>query len=97
VIGTQAAISLENTRLYEDLQEREARIRRLFNANIIGIFTWSLDGTITDANDAFLQIVGYQSDDLASGRMRWNDLMPSDWDPENDRIIGEMLETGVAT
>ncbi|AUW42607.1 ATP-binding sensor histidine kinase [Rhizobium leguminosarum] len=97
VIGTQAAISLENTRLYADLQEREARIRRLFNANIIGIFTWSLDGTITDANDAFLQIVGYQSDDLASGSMRWKDLMPSDWDPENDRIIGEMLATGVAT
>ena len=38
--GREAAISLENARLYRDLAEREARIRRLVDANIIGIFMW---------------------------------------------------------
>ena len=37
LLATQAAISLENTRLYSDLQEREAKVRRLVNSNIIGI------------------------------------------------------------
>jgi len=37
LLAAQAAISLENTRLYRDLQEREARIRRLVDSNIIGI------------------------------------------------------------
>ena len=37
LLASQAAISLENTRLYRDLAEREAKIRRLVDANIIGI------------------------------------------------------------
>src|SRR6266481_10192367 len=37
LLASQAAISLENASLYNDLQEREARIRRLVDANIIGI------------------------------------------------------------
>ena len=40
LLASQAAISLENTRLYRDLDEREAKIRRLVDANIIGIFIW---------------------------------------------------------
>ncbi len=37
LLAAQAAISLENTRLYSDLQEREATVRRLVDSNIIGI------------------------------------------------------------
>ena len=40
LLASQAAIALENTRLYRDLAEREAKIRRLVDANIIGIFIW---------------------------------------------------------
>ena len=38
LLASQAAISIENARLYRDLAEREAKIRRLVDANIIGIF-----------------------------------------------------------
>ena len=44
LLASQAAISLENTRLYRDLEEREAKIRRLVDANIMGIFIWNLQG-----------------------------------------------------
>ena len=40
LLASEAAISIENARLYRDLAEREARIRRLVDANIIGIFIW---------------------------------------------------------
>src|SRR6266581_1495493 len=56
LLASQAAISLENTRLYRDLEQREAKIRRLVDANIIGIFIWDFDGRIIEANDAFLCI-----------------------------------------
>src|SRR5262249_33283005 len=70
LLASEAAISLENARLYGDLAEREARIRRLVDANIIGIFIWDLRGRILDANDAFLRMVGYDRNDVVSGRVR---------------------------
>jgi PAS domain S-box-containing protein len=54
-------------RLYADLQEREVKIRRLINTDVIGILQGNLEGRIIDANEAFLQMVGYNREDLASG------------------------------
>src|SRR5215470_8031797 len=58
------AISLDNTRLYHDLTDREGKIRRLVDANIIGIFIADREAGILEANDAFLRIVGYDREDL---------------------------------
>jgi len=63
-----------NARLYNDLQEREARIRRLVDSNIIGVLIWDSQGRIIEANQAFLDIVGYAREDLVSGRLRWTEL-----------------------
>ena len=79
LLASQAAIALENARLYGDLAEREAKIRRLVDANIIGIFIWEREGRLLEANDAFLRIVGYDREDLVSGRVRWTDLTPPEW------------------
>ena len=64
LLASQAAIALENANLYRDLSEREAKIRRLVDANIIGIIIWERGGRILEANDAFLRIVGYDRADL---------------------------------
>jgi PAS domain S-box-containing protein len=95
LIASQAAISLENTRLYRDLGERETRIRRLVDANIVGIFIWNLEGEIIEANEAFLQMVGYGREDLTSGRLRWTDLTPADWHDRDERVIAELKATGI--
>jgi PAS domain S-box-containing protein len=95
VLSSQAAISLQNTRLYNDLAEREARIRRLVDANIIGIAIGDLDGHIREANDAFLRIVGYDRDDLATRRLRWTDLKPPEQlDHDARRGIPELRMEG---
>ncbi|MEW9584768.1 AAA family ATPase [Paraburkholderia sp. DGU8] len=85
LIASQAAIALENTRLYRDLAEREAKFRRLVDANIIGISFWELDGPILEANDAFLRIVGYDREDLVAGRLRWTELTPPEWRDGHER------------
>ena len=77
----------ENTRLYRDLAEREAKIRRLVDSNIIGIFIWEAEGRILEANDAFLQMVGYDREDLVSGRVRWTDLTPAEWRERDERAL----------
>ena len=95
VLASQAAISLENTRLYRDLEEREAKIRRLVDANIIGIFIWNLDGEILEANDAFLHTVGYDRENFASGRLRWTDLTPAEWlDRDLQQFLPELKTRG---
>src|SRR6202000_2405687 len=71
VLASQAAISLENSRLYHDLADREGKIRRLVDANIIGILIADPEGRILEANDAFLRIVGYDREDLVSRPVRW--------------------------
>jgi PAS domain S-box-containing protein len=94
LLASQAAISLENTRLYGDLQEREAKVRRLVDANIIGVFIWNLQGRIVDANDAFLRMIGYSREDLVSGHISWSELTPSEWRVTDEQHVAEVMETG---
>ena len=90
----QAAISLENTRLYSDLGEREAKVRRLVDSNIIGICIFDVDGRIMEANDAFLGIVGYGRDDIISDRLRWTALTTPEWGGAVKRALAELASTG---
>lgn len=97
----QAVIAIENARLFEaekertlalaranrDLADREAKIRRMVDAGIIGIFIWDFEGRILEANNEFLRMVGYDRDDLLADRIRWTDLTPPDW---RDRTSAKM-------
>jgi PAS domain S-box-containing protein len=94
LLASQAAISLENARLYNELREREARIRRLVEANIIGITIWTVDGRIIEANEAFLEMLGYSREDLASGRLRWTELTPAEWRDADEQAIAEVKAAG---
>jgi PAS domain S-box-containing protein len=85
----------QNARLFRDLAEREGRIRRLVDSNIIGIFIWKLEGRIVEANDAFLRIVGYQREDLDSHGLSWRALTPAEWLVRDDQEwTPELKQTG---
>jgi PAS domain S-box-containing protein len=104
----QAVIAIENARLFEaeeqrslalaranrDLAEREAKIRRMVDSNIIGIFIWDFEGRIHDANDEFLRMVNYDREDLIAGRIRWTDLTPSDWRDRTDAKMERQRNSG---
>ena len=69
-------------------------IGRLFEANVVGIFMWNLQGALTGANEAFLRMVKYDREDLASGRVRWTDLTPAEWRERDERAIAEVKASG---
>ncbi|MBQ5946077.1 EAL domain-containing protein [Massilia sp. ST3] len=94
LLASQAAISIENARLVAGLQEREGKVRRLFDANIVGILFYDLDGRITDANDAALAILGYSREDLEAGLIRWPELTPPEWRLADERAIAELKRSG---
>jgi len=73
----------------------EAKIRRLVEANVVGIVMWNLEGAITAANDAFLRMVQYDREDLASGRVRWTDLTPAEWRDYDERAVADLRATGI--
>jgi PAS domain S-box-containing protein len=93
LLASQAAISLGNSRLYGDLKAQEAKVRGLFDANLIGIVFWDFEGRILEANETFLRMMGFDRDDFVSGRVRWTDLIP----PEGlDRIAQALEEIKIA-
>jgi len=94
VLASQAAMSLEKTRLYEELRQREAKIRRLVDANIVGVLVFNLDGQVIEANDALLSMLGYNRDDLISGRLRWTELTPPDWRAVTDQALAQIAAHG---
>jgi PAS domain S-box-containing protein len=96
LLASQAAISLENTYLYRDLQERESKIRRLVDANIIGVVIWDLQGEIVEANEAFLQMLGYAREDLVSRRVSWVEITPPELRHLDQQAIVELKTTGIA-
>jgi PAS domain S-box-containing protein len=84
------------TALRERANGLEAKIRRMVDSNIIGIFIWSADGRIIDANDAYLRIIGYDRGDLIAGRLRWRDLTPPEWRDADDRRVAQLDAGGTA-
>ena len=73
----------------------EAKVRRLVEANVVGIVMWNLEGAITGANDAFLRMVQYDREDLASGRVRWTDLTPAEWRGHDEQAVADLKATGI--
>lgn len=95
-LASEAATSLDNARLYRELRERESRIRRLVDANIIGICIFGQREEIVDANNAFLNIVGYDRNDLIADRLNWDDLTPPEWRDRTARAHAELKLVGTA-
>jgi PAS domain S-box-containing protein len=80
--------------LHSQLEQHEAKIRRLVDANIIGIIIWDLEGRILEANDAFLRMGGYDREDLISGRLNRTDLTPPEWRDRDARTDAELKMIG---
>ena len=93
VLASQAAISLENAQLFATVQERNARIRHLVESNIIGVVFWERNGKITEANDAFLEMVGYSRQELLSSDVPQRRLTPLEYRALDERKAVEMRET----
>jgi PAS domain-containing protein len=61
------------------LRTSEQRFRRLFEANILGIAFSDFSGKTIEANDAFLDLIGYTREDLQAGRVPWNLMTPPEY------------------
>ncbi|GAB4234591.1 MAG: hypothetical protein Kow00121_62340 [Elainellaceae cyanobacterium] len=79
------------------LRNSETRFSRLAESGIIGTLVADLNGSVVDANDAFLQMIGYSREDLCSGRVRWQEMTPSEYLDVSQRSLEELRTHGVCT
>ena len=84
-------------RVEQALQKSETRLRRFYESGLIGVIYFTLEGKITDANDRFLEMVGYTREDLKAGRVNWEQMTPPEYRSLDDYTIRELKTTGVDT
>jgi PAS domain S-box-containing protein len=84
----------ELRRAEEALRRSEVKIRRLVDANIVGVLISDIEGRVIDANDAFLHMIRYTRDDLACGRLCWTELTPPEWQPASERAVAQLRANG---
>lgn len=71
------------------------RFSRLFESGILGILVCDLVGNIVEANDGFLEMVGYSRQELLSGAVRWAEMTPPEWKWFDDDAVEQLQAHGV--
>ena len=92
-----AAIAIGKEQEAGALRRSEARFRRIMESDMMGMIFWNTAGDITEANDAFLHLVGYSRDDLANGQLQWRDMTPHEYRTLDENALAEVAATGVCT
>jgi PAS domain S-box-containing protein len=68
-----------------------ADARALFVNSPIGIVMVDAGGTVREANDAFLRMTRRPLDDITSGDLRWDSVVPVEWHARNAAAIATTL------
>jgi PAS domain S-box-containing protein len=76
------------------LRDSEQRMRRFYDSGLLGVIYWNVDGEVTEANDKFLEMVGYTRADLQAGRINWLDMTPPELLHVDEAAIREVKATG---
>ena len=72
------------------------QLRRIVESGVVGVVLWERSGRICEANDRFLEIVGYDRDDLEMRRLSWARLASKDWDAGGDGLMDRLRSHGIA-
>ncbi|MBL8955121.1 MAG: response regulator [Myxococcaceae bacterium] len=78
------------------LRVSEARFARLSESGLVGIVIADLHGTIHDANDMYLSMLGYTRDDLSTGLLAWDTLTPPEWAKADQAATATLQQQGYA-
>jgi PAS domain S-box-containing protein len=77
-------------------RQLEAKFRQLFDSNLIGVFISDFAGTFLDANNAFLQLLGYTREELLAGTIHRDILTPTEFHPLSQDAVKALQVTGTS-
>ena len=91
-------IDITERKQAEEVQRQtQAQLQRLVEANLIGVIFADFSGNITEANDAFLEMVGYTREELRLGKVRWIDMTPPEYAEDDAKAREQIRLTGACT
>ena len=96
IVGVQGMFWDVTARITADeaVRRSDARFRKLVQSSLIGVMVARLDGSIVEANDAFLSIVGYTREEFDEGLVRWDALTPVQHRAGDENAIAQLRATG---
>ncbi|MCP4724428.1 MAG: PAS domain S-box protein, partial [bacterium] len=85
-------VEVDRNKTEEALRESEEKFRTLFRFSKAGIAITTLDGKFLDANDSYLEMLGYTFEELE--KVSYSDLTPEKWHKMETGILSEAINTG---
>lgn len=86
----------EQKEIEDALRKSEAQFKALVDTDIIGVMRSKVSGEILEANDSFLNMLGYARTDLDENKMDWHALTPMEYSELSKKAIADLFETGFA-
>ena len=81
----------------ENLRLANEHLRRFVDANILGVLVANAAGEVLEANDYYLNLIGFTQEDLKAGKVDWRAITPPEWLPADEKAIRELYERGTCT
>lgn len=78
-----------------ELRQSEMRHRRFYESGLLSVIYWNMQGKIMDANDKFLDMLGYTREELEAGQIDWQNMTPPEFRYLDERSVVELKATGV--
>ncbi|MFY9657390.1 MAG: PAS domain S-box protein [Methylocystis sp.] len=81
-------------RAEDALKENETHLRAFYDSGLLGVMCWEANGAISEANDKFLEMLGYSREDLEAGRLNWIKITPPEYASTDQAALAEVRRIG---
>ena len=81
----------------EALNLEYSRHKRFVDSNIVGVVIAAANGKILEANDYYLNMLGFTRREFESGKIDWRAITPTESLPADEKAIRELHERGTCT
>ncbi|MGI4742656.1 MAG: CheR family methyltransferase [Janthinobacterium lividum] len=78
----------------ETLQASEQRLQRMVNVPSVGVLTFDYTDRLLQANDAFLDMMGYTRQEFEARQFAWPDFTPSEHMEASRLVMAQLRQTG---
>jgi PAS domain S-box-containing protein len=81
----------------DEMRKSEHKLRKLFDSSLVGMMICHLSGKIVEANDKFLDMLGYTRKDFNTDKLDWRKITPPGFEKVDAVAVQQCYDHGFAT